>query len=116
MFRFDSCILEVLRICAKHGHIFEEKEKQELWLSIGQDLFAIRREIEKRIVEQGEEEDESDSDNEGLRDLEKLNAFLGTRIQVVMKQISKEVNFRKIIEFMEKTGQNVQLDDCKLVF
>jgi len=53
------------------------------------------------------EANDSDSEDETRKDHEKLNHFLGTRIQVVMKQISKEINFRRIIEFMEKTGQNV---------
>jgi len=92
---FDSILGHILKICEKYGVRMPEEETERLWLDAAQGIYDIRKSVGTNA-----ELSKKDKNN--------LDKFISMRISTLMKKMSAEVSFRKIVDFMESVGQKLQ--------
>ena len=100
--KFDEIMQNIVKICEKNSSRASLFESEDLWLQAIEHFFGIK----KKVFSQ--QEDMSDSDDEGTEEKANFKRFLINRNQYFLQRMSEYVNLRRIFDKLRDLGHAME--------
>ncbi len=90
--KFDSLVMDIVRICEKSGGT--EEQQETLWLHAIRQLYKVRLEVFN-------EDGKASAEKKEKKDHKRFATFHMIRVQFFMSRMAEHVSIPKIIQFLE---------------